>query len=102
LSTRVIDHHKEILLSVLTIISPLSFSLTLIDGQVIETIGDAAAYFGTLSPDQLDHHHWQVAVKMLDNALNQPTYLMTATISLQTALMLDRLLVWPLTIGGNT
>jgi hypothetical protein len=90
------------LLKALTIVSPLSFSMTLLDGQVIETVGDAAAYFGTLSPDQLDGHHWQVAVKMLDHALNQPTYLRTATISLQTALTLDRLLVGRLTVGGNT
>ena len=39
---------KEILLSGLTIISPLAFPLTLKIGQVIETVGDAAAYFGTL------------------------------------------------------
>ena len=88
-------------MKVLTIASPLSFSMTLLDGQVIETVGDAAAYFGTLSPDQLDLYHWQVAVRMLDHALDQPTYLMTATISLQSALVLDRLLVWPLTVGGN-
>ena len=88
-------------MSGLTIISPLAFPLTLIDGQVIETVGDAAAYFGTLSADQLEQHHSQTAVRMLDNALNQPTYLKTATMSLQTALLIDRVLVSPLTVGGN-
>jgi hypothetical protein len=40
----------------------LTFSLTLNNGQVIETVGHAAAYFGTLSADQLGQHHigkWQ-------------------------------------------
>jgi hypothetical protein len=92
---------KESLLAGLTIVSPLTFSLTLNNGQVIETVGDAAAYFGTLSADQLGQHHWKVAVRMLDNALNQPTYLRTATMSLQTALLLDGILASPLAVGGN-
>jgi hypothetical protein len=62
-------------LTVSTIISPLPFPMTLLDGQVIETAGNAALYFGTLSSGQLDLHHWQVAIKMLDNALDQPTSL---------------------------
>jgi hypothetical protein len=92
---------KESLLSELTIISPLAFSLTLNNGQVIETVGDAAAYFGTLSADKLGQNHWKVAVRMLNNALNQPTYLRTATMSLQTALLLDGNLASPLAVGGN-
>jgi hypothetical protein len=92
---------KESLLAGLTIASPLTFSLTLNNGQVIETVGDAAAYFGTLSADQLGQHHWKVAVRMLDNALNQPTYLKTATMSLQTALLLDGILASPPAVGGN-
>jgi hypothetical protein len=87
-------------LSGLTITSPLTFRLTLDDGQVIETVGDAAAYLGKLSEDRLDQHHWKVAVRMLDNALTQPTYLKTATLSLQTALLMDRVLIWPLTGVG--
>ena len=88
-------------MSGLTIISPLAFSLTLNNGQVIETVGDAAAYFGTLSADNLGQNHWKVAVRMLNNALNQPTYLRTATMSLQTALLLDGNLASPLAVGGN-
>jgi hypothetical protein len=81
----------------------LAFALrsALNNGQVIETVGDAAAYFGTLSADQLGQHHWKVAVRLLDNALNQPTYLRTATMSLQTALLLDVILASPLAVGGN-
>jgi hypothetical protein len=37
---------KEILLSELTIVSPLAFPLTLKSRQVIETVGDAASYLG--------------------------------------------------------
>ena len=65
-------------MSGLTIVSPLAFPLTLKSGQVIETVGDAAAYFGTLTEEKRGHSHWQVAVRMLNNALDQPTYLKTA------------------------
>jgi hypothetical protein len=92
---------KESLLAGLTIVSPLAFPLTLNDGQVTETVGDAAAYFGTLSTDQLEQHHWKVAVRMLDNALNQPTYLRTATMTFQTALLIDGILASPLSVGGD-
>ena len=85
----------------LTVSSPLAFSLTLNYGQVIETVGDAAAYFVTLSAEQLGQHHWKVAVRMLDNALNQPTYLRTATMSLQTALLIEGILASPLSVGGD-
>jgi hypothetical protein len=85
----------------LTIVSSLAFSLTLNNGQVIETVGDAAAYFGALSAEQLTQHHWKVAVRMLDNALNQPTYLRTATMSLQTALLFEGILASPLAVGGD-
>lgn len=84
--------------SALTIVSPLAFSLTLKNGQVIETVGDAAAFFGALSAEQLTQHHWKVAVRMLDNALNQPTYLRTATMSLQTALLIEGILASPLAL----
>ena len=67
--------------SELTIVSPLGFPLTLKSGQVIETVGDAASYFGTLTEERRGHSHWQVAVRMLNHALDQPTYLKTATMS---------------------
>jgi hypothetical protein len=85
----------------LTILSPLAFPLTLTDGQVIETVGDAASYFATLSDDKRGQSHWQIAVRMLNNAMDQPTYLKTATISLQTALLMEGLLTSPLIVGGN-
>ena len=92
---------KEILLSGLTIVSPLAFPLTLKSGQVIETVGDAASYFGTLTEEKCGQSHWRVAVRMLNNALDQPTYLKTATMSLQTALLMEGLLASPLAVGGD-
>jgi hypothetical protein len=56
---------KEILLSGLTIVSPLAFPLTLKSGRVIETVGDAASYFGTLTEEKRGHRRWQIAVRML-------------------------------------
>jgi hypothetical protein len=85
----------------LTIVSPLAFPLTLKSGQILETVGDAAAYFGTLTEEKRGQGHWQIAVKMLNHALDQPTYLKTATISLQTALVLDGVLASPLAVGGD-
>jgi len=89
---------KEISLSGLTIVSPLAFPLTLKSG---ETVGDAASYFGTLTEEKREHGHWQIAVRMLNHALDQPAYLKTATMSLQTALVLDGLLASPLAAGGE-
>ena len=83
-------------LSALTIISPLAFPLTLKSGQVIETVGDAANYLRRLPEEDRGRHHWKVAVRMLDHALTEPLYLKTATISLQTALAMDRKLTEPL------
>jgi hypothetical protein len=85
----------------LTIVSPLAFPLTLKSGQILETVGDAAAYFGTLTEEKRGQGHWQIAVKMLNHALDQPTYLKTATISLQTALVLEGVLASPLAVGGD-
>ena len=39
--------------------------------------------------------------RMLNNALDQPTYLKTATMSLQTALLMEGLLPSPLNVGGD-
>ena len=87
--------------SELTIVSPLGFPLTLKSGQVIETVGDAASYFGTLTEERRGHNHWQVAVRMLNHALDQPTCLKTATMSLQTAPLMEGLLASLLVVGGD-
>jgi hypothetical protein len=83
-------------LSGLTINSPLSFPLALVDGTTIETIGDAAIYLSRLPEEQCRQHHWTVAVRMLDHALTEPTYLKTATLCFQTALAMQGELAGPL------
>ncbi len=83
-------------MSALTVISPLSFSLSLVDGTSINMIGDAANYLGELSDEQREQYHWIVAIRMLDHALYEPRYLMTATLSFQTALAIDGQLAGPL------
>jgi hypothetical protein len=82
-------------LAALTIISPLSFPLRLKDGTTIAMIGDAANYVSKLSEEQRERSHWVVAIRMLDHALREPRYLKTATISFQTALAMDSVLVTP-------
>ena len=52
----------------------------------------AEKLFGGLSPEQLEQHHWKVAIKLLDTALKEPRYLYAANVTLQTALILDGLL----------
>lgn len=80
--------------------SPLAFTLTLTDGREIVTLRDASLFFATLTPEQREESHWSIAIRMLGNALKQPTYLRAATISLQTALVVEALLASPLTVGG--
>ena len=71
--------------------SALPIPLVLIDGKPLATIGDAGAYLSRLSPEQLEKHHWKVAIKLLDSALKEPRYLYAANVTLQTALILDGL-----------
>jgi hypothetical protein len=72
--------------------SPLPIVLTLNDGTTLATVGDAGGYLSRLSADQFQAHHWKVAVKLLESALKEPRYLYAANVTLQTALVLDRLL----------
>jgi hypothetical protein len=72
--------------------SALAFPIALSDGQTVATVGDAAHLFETLTEKQRDASHWGIAIRMMDHALRQPTYLKTATLSLQTALAMDGLL----------
>jgi hypothetical protein len=83
-------------LSGLTIVSPLSFPLALLDGRTIETIGDAANHLAHVPERELGQYHWTVAVRMLDHALTEPAYLKTATICFQTALAMQGVLAGPL------
>jgi uncharacterized protein YjbJ (UPF0337 family) len=71
--------------------SALAFPIALADGRMISYIGDAANLFGSLTDSQRRASHWSIAIRMLDHALNEPAYLKTATLSLQTALTMDGL-----------
>jgi hypothetical protein len=55
--------------------SPLSFTLELQDGRTVANVGDAAAYFTTLTEEQREASHWKIAIRMLNNALREPGYL---------------------------
>ncbi|MDO9562434.1 MAG: hypothetical protein Q7J60_12490 [Bradyrhizobium sp.] len=75
--------------------SRLSFPLTLTDGTVIAAVGEAATFLARLPLELRDKSHWTIAIRMLNNALKEPTYLRTATMSLQTALVLEGMLASP-------
>lgn len=75
--------------------TPLPFPLELKDGVRLTLVGDAVGYFTRLSERQQQTHYWRRAIWMFNTAAKQPTYLRTATISLQTALLMDQLLADP-------
>jgi hypothetical protein len=58
-------------------------------GQLLQTIGDAIALFSRLSPEQTDRHYWHRAVITVNTAIKCRQYLKTATINLQTAVLMD-------------
>jgi hypothetical protein len=92
---------QEFALSGLSNNSRLSFPLGLTDGTVMATVGEAAAFFARLPLEQRDKSHWTIAIRMLNNALKEPTYLKTATMSLQTALILEGMLASPSPLDGH-
>jgi hypothetical protein len=75
-----------------TLVTPLPIALELKNGQTLATVGDAVIYFTHLSGTQRAQHYWQTAIQMFNTAVSEPAYLRTATVSLQTALLMDRLL----------
>ena len=76
----------------ITLVTPLPFPLELKDGRRLTVVGDAVAYFMHLSQTQQEAHYWRRAIRMFDTAVQEPTYLRTATICLQTAFLMDKLL----------
>ena len=69
--------------------SALTFPIALSDGRMVASIDEAANLFHALSETQRSSNHWRIAIRMLDNAIREPSYLKTATLSLQTALAMD-------------
>ena len=80
----------------------LPFELELVDGKTIRTVGDVERYLRALSDRQMECAHWEIATRMLANAMREPAYLKAATLSLQTALMLDGLLVRTSTLEAGS
>ena len=74
---------------VLTRQTPLPFEIELIDGTVVVTIGDFEKYIAGLSPARRKRSHWSIAIRMMRIAFKEPAYLKAATLSFQTALVLD-------------
>jgi hypothetical protein len=72
--------------------SALTFPIALANGQSVATVGDAVKLFETLTLVQRDANHWRIAIRMMDHAIREASYLKTATLSLQTALAMDGLL----------
>lgn len=73
--------------------TPLPFEIELIDGSKIKTMGDVETYLRGLDDDQHEASHWGIAARMFAIAMHEPAYLKAATMSFQTALALDGLLV---------
>ena len=69
--------------------TPLPTTLELADGRILARVGDVAACFSRLTDEQRATSHWTIAIRMFNNALKEPSYLRAATLSLQTALLLD-------------
>jgi hypothetical protein len=88
-------------LSALTLITPLPFPLELKDGARLTAVDDAVGYFTRLSDEQQEAHYWKLAIWMFNTAVNEPTYLRTATMCLQTALLMDQLLADPHTVADR-
>jgi hypothetical protein len=76
-----------------TRLTPLPFEMELVDGTTVATIGDVEKYMAGLSPDRRERSHWSIAIRMVGHALNEPAYLKATTLSFQTALVLDGLVV---------
>jgi hypothetical protein len=71
----------------------LPFEIEFVDGSTIKTVGDVETYLRKLNDDQHKNSHWGIAVRMFANAMQEAAYLKAATISFQTALALDGLVV---------
>ena len=46
-------------------------------------------YIAGLSPARRERSHWSIAIRMMGIAFKEPAYLKAATLSFQTALVLD-------------
>ena len=72
---------------------PLPFEIELVSGSKIRTIGEAQKCLLRFRNERASH--WQLASGMFRKAMNQPEYLKLATMSLETAFALERVLASP-------
>jgi len=73
--------------------TPLPFEIELVDGSWIKTVGDFEAYLRSLNDHDRASSRWEIARRMLTHAMREPIYLRAATMSLQSALILEGRLV---------
>ena len=88
-------------MSPLTLITPLPFPLELKGGTRLTLVGDVVVYLTRLSDTQQEAHYWKLAIRMFNIAVSEPTYLRTATMCFQTALLMDQLLADPHTVTNR-
>jgi hypothetical protein len=78
--------------------TPLAFPLKLKPfyvPQTISTLGEATRFLAELPEEQRQRGFWKIAIGALAAAVREPRYIKTATISLQAALALERMLHEP-------
>lgn len=73
---------------------PLAFPLICTDRTLV-TMGDAVRLCSEMTPEQREEYGWKLAIHMLNTAIKEPRYITAATITLQTALTLSRMLAKP-------
>ena len=88
-------------MSRLTLITSLPFPLELKGGMRLTVVGDVVVYLTRLSETRQEAHYWKRVIRMFNIAVSEPTYLRTATICLQTALLMDQLLADPHTVTNR-
>ena len=71
----------------------LPFEIELADGGAIRTVGGFEAYLRSLNDHDRASSRWEIVSRMLANSLREPAYLKAATMSLQSALILEGRLV---------
>jgi hypothetical protein len=79
----------------------LTFTITLTDGTVIGTIRDAMIHIASLTPEQRAKNQWLIANKLLNTASHEPSYLSAATLSFETACLLEGTLERPSPLDNN-
>ena len=81
-----------------TINTPLAFPLRLKPfyiPQTISTLGEATRFLSELPEETRQRGCWKIAIGTLAAAVREPRYIKTATLSLQAALAIERMLLEP-------